>query len=130
MTTMHVTPQPHSGNWGLRLLHWTPRVLGILFVAFLAIFALDVFDMGLGFWDTLVALTMHLLPNFVLLAIVILAWRWPWVGGVGFLGFAAVYIATFRGFDWLTYVLIAGIPTLIGLLYLADWYVRRRPSVS
>jgi hypothetical protein len=130
MTTMHVTPQPHSGNWGLRLLHWTPRVLGILFVAFLALFALDVFDMGLGFWDTLVALTMHLLPNFVLLAIVILAWRWPWVGGVGFLGFAAVYIATFRGFDWLTYVMIAGIPTLIGLLYLADWYVRRRPATS
>jgi hypothetical protein len=128
MTTMHVTPQPHSGNWGLRLLHWTPRVLGILFVAFLALFALDVFDMGLGFWDTLVALTMHLLPNFVLLAIVILAWRWPWVGGVGFLGFAAVYMATFRGFDWLTYVMIAGIPALIGLLYLADWFVRRRLS--
>jgi hypothetical protein len=125
---MHVAPQPHSGNWGPRLLHWTPRVLAIVFIAFLAIFALDIFDMGLGPLETIVALTMHLLPNFVLLAVVAFAWRWPWLGGVGFLGFAALYLARFGGFDWSVYVLMAGVPTLIGLLYLADWYVRRRPN--
>jgi hypothetical protein len=127
MTTMQVAPQPHPGRWGLRLLRWTPRVLAILFIAFIALFALDVFGAGYSPWETIVALFMHLLPNLALLAVVILAWRWPWVGAIGFLGFAAWYLFTFGGsFDWSVYALLAGIPVLIGVLYLADWFVRRR----
>ena len=129
MTTLHTAQPPHPGNWGLRLLHWTPRVLALLFIAFLALFALDVFGAGYSPWETFVALTMHLLPNFILIAVVILAWRWPWVGGIAFLGFAAWYLAAFGGaFDWSVYVLLAGIPALIGVLYLVDWFVRRRAA--
>jgi hypothetical protein len=86
-----------------------------------------VFGAGYGPLETLVALFMHLLPNFILLALVLLAWRWPWVGALGFLGFAAWYLLTFGGaFDWTVYALLAGLPALIGLLYLGDWFVRRR----
>lgn len=127
MTTLHTAPQPHHDPGVVRLLHWTPRVLSLLFVAFLALFALDVFDGGYGPLETLVALSMHLLPNFVLLAVILLAWRWPWMGALGFLGFAAWYLLTFGGaFDWTVYALLAGLPALIGLLYLGDWFVRRR----
>ena len=133
MTTMQVAPQPHPGHWGPRLLRWTPRVLSILFIAFIALFALDVFDAGYSFWETIVGLFMHLLPNLALLAVVILAWRWPWVGAIGFLGFAGWYLVTFGmtnnwSFDWSVYALLAGIPALIGVLYLADWFVRRRTA--
>ena len=133
MTTMQVAPQPHPGHWGPRLLRWTPRVLSILFIAFIALFALDVFDAGYSLWETIVALFMHLLPNLALLAVVILAWRWPWVGAIGFLGFAGWYLVTFGmtnnwSFDWSVYALLAGIPALIGVLYLADWFVRRRTA--
>ena len=58
------------------LLFWTPRVLTIAFILFLGLFALDVFGEGYGFWGTLVALLMHLIPNFVVLAVLIIAWRW------------------------------------------------------
>lgn len=62
-----------------RLLFWTPRALSIAFVVFLSLFALDVFADGLGFWRTALALTMHLIPSFVLIAVLILAWRWEWI---------------------------------------------------
>jgi hypothetical protein len=126
MTTLHVAPQPHSGDWGRRLLHWAPRVLAILFIAFVSMFSLDVFGVGYSFWETVVAFTMHNMPSFILIACVILAWRWPWIGSMGFLAFAIWYVATTHGFDWSVYALLAGIPALIGLLYAADWLVRRR----
>ena len=140
MTTLHVAPQPqpqpqpqlqpqpqpHPGNWGPRLLRWTPRILGILFIAFVSMFSLDVFGAGYSPWETLVAFTMHNIPSFVLIACVILAWRWPWVGSLGFLAWTVQYVLVFRGFDWMTYILLAGIPTAIALLYAADWLVRRR----
>jgi hypothetical protein len=109
----------------MRLLHWTPRVLGILFAVFVSIFALDVFGAGYSFVELLVAFTMHMIPTFALVAILALAWRWPWVGTVGYFGFAAWYVATFRGFDWSVYVLLAGIPAIIGVLFLVDWLTQR-----
>jgi hypothetical protein len=133
MTTMQVAPQPHPSHWGPRLLRWTPRVLAILFIASIALFALDVFGAGYSPWETIVALFMHLLPNLALLAVVLLAWRWPWVGAIGFGGFAAWYLVAFGitngwSFDWCVYALLAGIHALIGVLYLADWFTRRRAA--
>jgi hypothetical protein len=119
--------------WRKTLL-WTPRVLGILFVLFLGIFALDIFDMQLGFWGTIVGLFMHLIPNILLGIVIALAWKWEWVGAVGFLGWAIFYVERALGFDWVTYAIIAGIPALIGLLYLVGWIWRKRirgsPSLS
>jgi len=67
-----------------RALYWAPRALSIAFIAFLGLFALDVFEAGYGFWETLLALTMHLMPNFVLIAVLVLAWRWEWTGATLF----------------------------------------------
>jgi len=107
-----------------QFLYWTPRIAGILFILFLSLFALDVFEMGLGFWGTLLALFMHLIPSLVLTAGVILGWRWEWVGAALFMGWAAWYVVSARGFGWSVYLLIAGIPTIIGLLFLAGWVWR------
>ena len=56
-----------------RCLFWAPRALSIVFVAFLSLFAMDVFSEHLGLWRTALALTMHLIPSFVLIAALILA---------------------------------------------------------
>ena len=37
-------------------LTWTPRILGLLFAAFLSLFALDVFEQGYQGWETVLAL--------------------------------------------------------------------------
>lgn len=106
-----------------RLLLWTPRVLAILFALFLSLFALDVFGVGYTISETIIALLMHLLPTFALLLVLALAWRWPAVGALGFLGFAAWYLHMAWGnFPVMVLLLIAGPPLLIGLLYLLDWH--------
>ncbi len=109
-----------------QILFWTPRVLGILFVLFLSLFALDVFEMQLGFWGTVVGLFMHLIPNIVLTIVIVLAWKREWVGALGFLGWTIFYVSQTRGFDWATYAMIAGIPALIGLLFLVGWIWRKQ----
>jgi hypothetical protein len=38
-------------NFSKRLLFWTPRAFSIIFIAFLSLFALDVFNEHLSFWN-------------------------------------------------------------------------------
>jgi hypothetical protein len=109
-------------------LFWTPRVAGILFVLFISLFAFDVFEEGLGFWGTLLALFMHLLPSILLAIAIYVAWKREWFGAVLFIGWAIWYVVFFRDrdFPWITYAIIAGIPTVIGLLFLVDWIWRKQ----
>jgi hypothetical protein len=106
-----------------QLLHWAPRALGLLFAAFLGVFALDVFGEGYTFWRTVLALTMHLIPAAVVLAALAVSWRWPWAGGLLFPALGAWYLVTTRGrFPWSTYAVIAGPLFLLGLLFAIDWW--------
>jgi hypothetical protein len=106
-------------------LFWTPRIAGILFILFISLFALDIFDEQLGFWGTIVGLFMHLIPSILLTIALIIAWKWEWVGAVLFIGWAVWYVVFMQGFFWTVYVIIAGLPALIGLLFLAGWIWRK-----
>jgi len=107
-------------------LFWTPRVAGILFVLFLSLFALDVFDMKLGFWGTLFALLIHLIPSILLALAIALAWKWEWIGALLFIGWAIWYVLTTHDFPLSVYLIIAGIPAVIGLFFLAGWVWRKQ----
>src|SRR5512140_2426454 len=108
------------------ILFWTPRIAGILFILFISMFALDVFDPQLGFWKTLGALFMHLIPSILLALAVLVGWKREWFGAVLFIGWAIFYVAVFREFEWSVYLLIAGLPALIGLFFLAGWIWRKQ----
>jgi hypothetical protein len=73
-------------------LFWAPRVLSIAYIAFLSMFALGVFGKEHGFWRILLALTMHLIPTFVLIVALLLAWRWEWVGAILYAGAGMLYV--------------------------------------
>src|ERR1039458_1105158 len=75
-----------------RLLYWSPRILSIAFAIFLSLFALDVFNEIHGFWQTVLAFSIHLIPAMVIVAVLIVAWRWEWIG-TGLFSLAAVYYA-------------------------------------
>lgn len=105
---------------------WAPRILGLVFAAFLSLFALDVLDGRQGFWLTTLALLTHLIPTGILLAVLALSWRWPWVGGLAFPALGVFYLANSWGrFHWSTYAVIAGPLTVVGALFLCDWWQRR-----
>jgi len=109
-----------------QILFWTPRVAGILFVLFLSLFALDIFEMQLGFWGTIAGLFMHLIPSILLAIAIVIAWKREWVGAALFVGWAIWYVINMGGFDWFVYVIIAGVPALIGLFFLAGWIWRNQ----
>lgn len=69
----------------LKILFWTPRVICILAILFVSLFALDAFDHGDNIWEKLGAFAMHMIPSFVLLAFLLVAWKWELVGGIIFL---------------------------------------------
>ncbi len=66
----------------IKVLHWTPRILCILAILFISLFALDSFSSERTFWQNTGAFLMHLIPSFVLLAILIVAWKWENIGGI------------------------------------------------
>jgi hypothetical protein len=69
----------------IKLIHWAPRILGILSILFISIFAADSFEHGTTIWQKLVSLAMHLIPTFILTIILIIAWKWERIGGILFM---------------------------------------------
>ena len=120
-------------DFSKRALFWTPRALSIAFIAFLSIFALDVFDEHLGFWQSVLAFIVHQIPVFALLAALILAWRWEWIGAALYSAAGLLYVAWAVSMSrpvppakrviWI--LLIAGPAFLIAGLFLANWLKRR-----
>ena len=74
-------------------IYWTPRVLGILFVLFLMLFSLDVFDMGLTAGQIAIGLFMHNIPALILAVILWIAWKYEIVGGIVFILADLTYLA-------------------------------------
>jgi len=110
-----------------RLIYGVPRLIAILYAMFVSVFALDVFDEHLAFWHLILALFIHLIPTFVLIATLALAWKWEWIGGIGYLALGVFYIYNFAGrFPWYTYVLVAGPAFLIGAFFALNWALREK----
>lgn len=119
---MRTTATPHTA---MRIaLYWAPRVLGIAFGLFVSLFALDSFDGPASVWVKLRHFAIHLIPVAVYGVVLVLAWRWEWVGTVVFAALGAVYVATMgRGhLDW--NLAIAGPLFLLAALFLAGWLRR------
>ena len=68
----------------IKLIHWLPRIICILAILFISMFAADAFDPRLSFWKQLINFFMHLIPSFILLIFLIVAWKWEYLGGIIF----------------------------------------------
>lgn len=114
-----------------KFVFWTPRILSIIFIAFLALFSLDVFGTGAGFWETLAGFLIHNIPVFVLIAVLVIAWKREIVGAVVFIlaGLLYIFLALRGAGDWrmaLVWSLqISGMALLIGGFFLAGWIKKK-----
>ena len=115
-----------------RFLYWTPRILSILFLCFLAIFSLDVFDSCKGVMDCALGLFMHNIPVLVLLVVLIISWKYEIVGGIAFILAGLLYISLLffnPEFEWymLSWSLtIAGPAFFVGILFLLNWFRKKK----
>ena len=108
-----------------RFLLWAPRILGILFAVLVTMFAFDVFGQGYGLWRTIAAFLVHLIPTYIVIIALIVAWRWEWVGAVVFFALAVFSVVWSRGrFGFVAYLRISGHMVLIGVLFLLSWIYR------
>ena len=107
------------------VLCWTPRVLGVIYAAFISLFAFDVWGMGGDFWEELAGFLVHLLPTYFIVAALVIAWHRPWVGGILFLLLATAFGLFFGWNEPATLLLMALPPTFTGLLFMADGCLER-----
>ncbi len=115
-----------------QLLFWTPRIMCIIFAMFLSIFSFDVFGENEGFWSTLFALLIHLIPVYLVLILLAVAWRWEWIGAIVFSALGLFYIvwALGRGqFPVVVYFTIPGPAFIIAGLFQLNWKYKEELKV-
>jgi hypothetical protein len=121
---------------GDKILYWSPRVLGIIMILIVSMFALDSFAPGIPVGKQILAFIIHLIPSFVLIGILILAWKKEFIGGIIFITLGIVlspylYIHNFRmnhsvGLT-LSVISIFIVPFIItGVLFLINYFKEKR----
>jgi len=119
-----------------RLLHWAPRCLCILAILFVSMFALDSFAPGLSIWQQLGAFLIHLIPSFVLLALLLIAWKREFAGGIvlattGLVLSVPVFALNYRRTHsvgmCLYIILVITMPFVVaGVLFIVSYYRKKR----
>jgi hypothetical protein len=120
----------------LKLVYWSPRILCILAIVFISMFAADSFAPGLTFWQQIGAFLIHLIPSFVLLGFLILAWKREFIGGIifmvlgfGFSIFVFVWNYNMNHSVSLSLAITAAIAVpfiIVGMLFLASHKLGKR----
>ena len=112
-------------NWN-KIIYWLPRIIVILFICFISLFALDVFGEFSGF-EILVALFMHLVPSFILIILLIISWKYELVGGILFLVLGVVFTFWFDLYENLVSFLLIGLPVyVVGILFLFSFKLNKK----
>jgi ribose/xylose/arabinose/galactoside ABC-type transport system permease subunit len=109
-----------------KILHWSPRILALLFVGFLCLFSFDSFNEING-WRSVFDAVMHLAIPAIVLFATILAWKRDLVGALCFFGFAICYVFMVglnRHWSW--YALISGPAMLTAVLFFISWLNKKQ----
>lgn len=123
-----------------KILRWTPRVLCIVAILFISMFAFDSFSHERTFFQNLGSLLMHLLPTFILIAFLVVAWNWELTGGIliALTGLAAtpfIYNLNFQRTQSVStslgVILMITLPLIIiGALFIISYFINRKTRVS
>lgn len=120
-----------------KFIYWIPRILSIVFIAFLALFSLDVITPDLSFWQIVLGLLIHNIPVFILIIILIIAWHCEIVGGITFILAGILYLIfvlktiLVNGFQWyyLAWAIqISGIAFFIGIMFYIGWIKKKKTN--
>ena len=123
-------------NKSIRIFHWLPRIICILAILFVSLFAADAFAPGLTIWQQIGAFFMHLIPSFILLAFLIVAWKWEYAGGIIFLiigiGLSPFVFMTnyYRNHSiWMSLGIILSITfpfVVVGILFIVSHFLKKK----
>ncbi|MDD4178928.1 MAG: hypothetical protein PHH14_02640 [Candidatus Margulisbacteria bacterium] len=90
------------------------RLLAILYISFISLFALDAWGSALGF-------IMHLIPSFILIACLVVAWKRAVLGGTLFVAIGLIFTFWFNAYRQPVLFLMISLPLfLIGGLFIVS----------
>jgi len=120
----------------IRIIHWLPRILCILAILFVSMFALDAFQPGVPLWQQIGGFFMHLIPSFALILFLIVAWKWELIGGgifvilgLGLLPFIYMTNYHMNHSVWMSIgiVLVINLPFIVvGILFVLSHFLKRK----
>ena len=103
----------------LKILYWVPRVLAILTGLLLLVFSFDSFGGDSTFGKELQGFLVHNIPLFVLIIILVIAWKYEIVGGALFILMFIALGIFFKSFSGNPASLIIIAPVIIaGVLFI------------
>jgi len=118
------------------VLHWIPRIICIIAILFVSLFAADAFQPGLTIWQQLGAFFVHLIPSFILIAFLIIAWKWEKIGGIifvviglGLSPFVFKHNYSMNDSVWMSLGIIGAITfpfIIVGILFILNYYKKRK----
>ena len=122
-----------------RVLYWLPRIICIIGILFISMFSIDTLNSELTIWQQILSLSMHLIPSFVLIFLLLLSWKRELIGGIIFmiigLGFSPIiFIHNFKMNQsiWMSLgvILVITIPfVIVGVLFIVSHY-RKKKSIK
>ncbi|MHB8070459.1 MAG: DUF7670 domain-containing protein [Candidatus Cryosericum sp.] len=109
---------------------WIPRTLMILFIVFLTMFSLDVFEMEGTLLAKLGGFVMHSIPSIVLVLVLLVSWRRPVVGGILTLASAAALMLRWHLRIGVTFVTLILPVIIIGVLFILSHFQGRKSPIA
>ena len=120
----HLKTLPHPShlfakNGGIlpKYVYWAPIILGFFPILFLGVFALDAFIPKRSWSENLFGFFMHLIPNFVLILLLLLAWKHQRLGGFLYIILGIFFFLFFKN-PWMINFMLFGPILLTGGLFL------------
>jgi hypothetical protein len=117
---------------------WTPRILCIISILFISMFALDSFAPGMPLWMQLRDFLIHLIPSYILALILWFAWVKEKWGGLLFIIFGSVtsvpvFLMNYHrtGSVWIgiSVILLINIPLImVGVMFMISHYLKGRSN--
>lgn len=88
---------------------------------------MDIFSEHRSFFETIVGLLIHLIPTFLIVFILVLAWKREWIGSISYFILGILYIIwTWKRFPLSTYFIISGPLFLVSILFEIAWIKKRK----
>lgn len=96
------------------LLYWTPRILGILYVAFIALFAFAEPIISANF-------LIQIIPSAVIALLLFFSWKHEKYGGIIFLALALIFTFYFKTYQTIEAFTLLALPLyIIGILFILN----------
>jgi len=123
-----------------RIIHWIPRILCILAILFISMFALDSFDPKLTMWQQIGGFLIHLIPTYILIIFLVFAWKWELIGGLmliifalGFTPFIYIHNYQMNHSVWisLSIIMMINLPfVLTGALFVTSHFLKKKAQTQ